>query len=91
MQHLLLPKSPLPLSTQLLELHCAAEVQASPAVFLQAVKGLMEIWPAAQSVQAPPLPAEVLPALQLTHEVKGLVELLPAAQLVQAPTPLAEV
>ena len=55
----------------------------------QAVKGLAEVFPAAQLVQAPPLIdiwlasqlaqapplAEVLPAAQLSQSVKGLLEL----------------
>ena len=49
----------------------------------------MEVWPAAQLVQAPPLD-EILPAAQSAQAVKGLLELLPAAQSAQAP-PLYEV
>ena len=70
---------------------------SAPGTATQAVKGLAEVLPAAQLVQAPPL-VEVLPASQLvqapplidtwlseqsTQVVKGLAEVLPAAQLVQ--------
>ena len=61
---------------------------SAPGTATQAVKGLAEVLPAAQLVQAPPL-VEVLPAAQLV-QAPPLVEVLPAAQSVQA-LPLVEV
>ena len=46
---------------------------------------LAVVLPAAQLVQAPPLPEVVLPTAQSTQAVKGLMEVWPAAQLVQEP------
>ena len=53
---------------------------SAPGTATHAVKGLAEVLPAVQSIQAAPA-AELLPASQLVQVVKGLAEVLPAMQL----------
>ena len=53
----------------------------------QVAKGLIEVLPAAQLVQASPLPADIVPAVHSIQEVKGLMDALPAAQSAQVSPP----